>query len=266
VHRHIVNLPWLQVGQQGTITSVRKDVIYVTLDAFTAPMQVTTVLTAAATLLGIYTGPHLAPPPPSVPHAKIHLSVKLQSSERGICETRMWRVHKIAPSATSEQLVVPALLADAPARRVGNLSNSCTQFLLITVIQLLKEEGVDLITGASAIASGKSKEIAPDADNLELVNMPSTFDYERVETSWQQGLPPGEVGPQLSDLQLSDSDNDSSVVSILGVCLDGYDGDAWMSDTEGAQDDIQVGGAPGVNDPGDIPWCTTVGLMGRCIW
>jgi len=27
VCRHIVNLPWLQVGQQGTISSVRKDVI-----------------------------------------------------------------------------------------------------------------------------------------------------------------------------------------------------------------------------------------------
>ena len=43
VYQHIVNLPWLQVGQQGTITSVRKDVIYVTLDALPAPLQVTTV-------------------------------------------------------------------------------------------------------------------------------------------------------------------------------------------------------------------------------
>jgi len=47
VHEHIANLPWLQVGQQCTITSVRKDVIYVTLDALPAPLQVTTVLTAA---------------------------------------------------------------------------------------------------------------------------------------------------------------------------------------------------------------------------
>jgi len=30
-----------------------------------------------------------------------------------------------------------------------------------------------------------------------------------------------------------------------------------MSDAEGAQDDIQVGAAAGVNDPGDIPWRTT---------
>ena len=43
VCQHIVNLPWLQVCQQGTITSVRKDVIYVTLDALTASVQVTTV-------------------------------------------------------------------------------------------------------------------------------------------------------------------------------------------------------------------------------
>jgi len=63
------------------------------------------------------------------------------------------------------------------------------------------------------------------------------------------------VGPQLSELELSDSD--SSVDSILGVCLDGFDGNAWMSDAEGAQDDIQVGADAGVNDPGDIPWRTT---------
>jgi len=43
VHQPIINLPWLQVGQQGTITSVRKDVIYETLDAFSAPLHVTTV-------------------------------------------------------------------------------------------------------------------------------------------------------------------------------------------------------------------------------
>jgi hypothetical protein len=67
----------------------------------------------------------------------------------------------------------------------------------------------------------------------------------------QQGLPPGEVGPQLSELDLSDSE--SSVGCILGVCLDGFDGDAWMSDADEAQDDIQIGAAAGVNDPGDIP-------------
>jgi len=64
----------------------------------------------------------------------------------------------------------------------------------------------------------------PDADNLDLANMPATFDHEGDETSWQQGLPPGEVEPQLSELELSYSD--SSVGSILGVCLDGFDGDA----------------------------------------
>ena len=55
VHQHIVNLPWLQIGQQGTITSVPENFIYVTLDALPATLQVTTVWTAAATLLGIYT-------------------------------------------------------------------------------------------------------------------------------------------------------------------------------------------------------------------
>jgi hypothetical protein len=159
-------------------------------------------------------------------------------------------------------LVVHALPADAPAGRGGNLSNSCTQFPFETVIQLLKEAGVVLADDASASASGKPSEAAvADADNLDLANMPATFDYEGDETAWQQGLPPGEVGPQLCELELSDSDN--SVASILGVCLDGFDGDAWMSDAEGAHDDIQVGEAAGVNDPGDIPWRTTGALRGR---
>jgi hypothetical protein len=35
-----------------------------------------------------------------------------------------------------------------------------------------------------------------------------------------------------------------------------------MSDAHGAQDDIQVGEAAGVNDPGDIPWCTTAWRAG----
>ena len=68
VHQQIANLPWLQVGQQGTITSVRKDILYVTLNAPQAPLQVTTVMTTAATLFGMYTGPPpgtaAATPPP----------------------------------------------------------------------------------------------------------------------------------------------------------------------------------------------------------
>jgi len=40
----------------------------------------------------------------------------------------MWRVHEIASSATSKQLVVHALPADTLARQGENLSNSCTQF------------------------------------------------------------------------------------------------------------------------------------------
>jgi len=124
VSQHIVDLPWLQVGQQGTITSVRKEVIYVTLDAPIAPLQVTTVLTAAATLLGIYTGLQLVLSPPPIQHTKVNLNVEQQSSAGGMCETRMWRVHEIAPSDTSTQLVVHALPVNAPARRGGNLSNS----------------------------------------------------------------------------------------------------------------------------------------------
>ena len=69
----------------------------------------TTVMTAAAKLLGMYTGPPPVPLPPPLPHGKIHLSVEQQSSVRGICEMRMWRVHEIAPSATSTQFVVHAL-------------------------------------------------------------------------------------------------------------------------------------------------------------
>ena len=81
----------------------------------------------------------------------------------------------------------------------------------------------------AGFASGMPSEVAPDADNLDLsVSMLATFDYEGAETSWQQGLPPGQAGLQLSELELSDSDSDSSVASILGVCLDGFDGDAWM--------------------------------------
>ena len=135
----------------------------------------------------------------------------------------MWRVHEIAPSATSTQLVVHVLPADAPARRGGNLSNICTQFPLETVIQLLKEVAVDLPADVSASASGKPSETA--APIADLVNMPATFDYEKDETSWRQGLPPGEVEPQLSELDLSDSDCDSRGGSILRACLDGFNGD-----------------------------------------
>jgi len=115
---------------------------------------------------------------------------------------------------------------------------------------------MDFPADASANASGKPSEAAaPDADNLDIGNMPATFDYEGDETSLRLGLPPGEMGPQLSELELSDGD--SSVGCILGVCLDGFDGDVWMSGAEGAQDDIQVGEAAGVNDPSDIPWRMT---------
>jgi len=46
----------------------------------------------------------------------------------------------------------------------------------------------------------------------------------------------------VSWLDLSESDGDSSDTSILQVCvrLDGFDGDAYMSDVEGVQDDMQV--------------------------
>jgi len=193
VHQHIVNLPWLRVGQQGTITSVRKDVIYVTLDALSAPLPVTTVLTAAATLLGIYTGPQPVLPPPPILHTKVNLNVEV----RGICETHMWRVREIAPSATSTQLVVHALPVDAPARRGGNLSSSCTQFPLETVIQLLKEAGVVLAADARASASGKPSEAAvPDADNLDLANMPGTFDYEGLRHHGNRACHQEKWGPE----------------------------------------------------------------------
>jgi len=119
----------------------------------------------------------------------------------------------------------------------------------------LKETGVVLAADASASALGKPSEVAvPDTDNLDLTNMPTTFDYEGDETSWQQGLPPTEVGPRLSELELSESA--SSVDCILGMCLDGLEGDVWMSDAKGEQDDTQVGDAAGVKDHGGIPWRT----------
>jgi len=126
---------------------MRKNVIYVTLDSLPVPVQVNTVSTA----FGIYSGPHPVPPPPPIQHAKVHLSVKEQNSLRGICETRMWKVYEITPSATSTQLVVHTLLADAPVRRDGKLSNSSTQFPLETVIQFLKEVGVDLPADAALV-------------------------------------------------------------------------------------------------------------------
>jgi len=156
-----------------------------------------------------------------------------------------------------------ALPVDAPARRGGNLSSSCTQFPLETVIQLLKEAGVVLAADACASALGKPSEAAvPDADNLDHANMPGTSDYEGDETSWQQGLLPGEVGLQLSELEWSENDSDSSVASILGVCLLGFDRDAWMSGAEGAQDDMQVAAAAGDKTQVDIPWRTTAWSAG----
>jgi len=132
----------------------------------------------------------------------------------------MWKVHEIAPSAISQHLVVHAVPIDAPALRGGNLSNSCTQFPLETVIQLLKGAGVDLPADASASASGKPSEVAaPDADNLDLVNTPATFDYEGDETSWHQGLPPGKMGPQVSELQLSRKVTVTAVLPLSLACV-----------------------------------------------
>jgi len=137
-----------------------------TLNTPPAPLQVTTVMTAEATLLCMYTGPHQLPLPLPIPHDKVHLSAEQQSSVRGICELRlrMWRAHEIAPSATRTQ-VVYALPVKAPARRGRNLRNSCKQFSLATVTQvtqLLKEVGVDLSTDVSATASGKPSEVAAE--------------------------------------------------------------------------------------------------------
>ena len=49
------------------------------------------------------------------------------------------------------------------------------------------------------------------------------------------------------------------------MCLNGFDEDDWMSDAEGAHNNMQVGGAAGVNDPSDILWCMTVGPMGDAL-
>ena len=44
--------------------------------------------------------------------------------------------------------------------------------------------------------------------------------------------------------------------------LNAFDGDAWTLDAEGAQGDIQVGAAAGVNEPSDISWRTTAWSAG----
>jgi len=44
--------------------------------------------------------------------------------------------------------------------------------------------------------------------------MPATFDCEGNETTWRQGLPLGKTGPHLSELDLPESDSDTSEVSI----------------------------------------------------
>ena len=88
------------------------------------------------------------------------------------------------------------------------------------MIQLLKEEGVNLPADASASASLKPSEVAaPDADNLDLVNTPATFDYEGDETSWHQGLPPGKMGPQVSELQLSRKVTVTAVLPLSLACV-----------------------------------------------
>ena len=116
---------------------------------------------------------------------------------------------------------------------------------------------------ASATSSGKPSQVAPETKNMDLINMLATFDYGANETAWQQGLPPGlqEAGPQISGLDLSDSDGDGSDTSIFSMYLDGFDGDAWMPDAEEVQADMQVGETEGVNYPAHNLWRTTVGLQ-----
>jgi len=50
-------------------------------------------------------------------------------------------------------------------------------------------------------------------------------------------------------------------LSLACVWMDSMEA-LWMSDSEGAHDDIQVGEVAGVNDPGNIPWRTTVWRAG----
>jgi len=46
------------------------------------------------------------------------------------------------------------------------------------------------------------------------------------------------------------------------MCLDGLNGDASMSDAEGAQDDMQSGEVKGGKERGDIPWRMTAWSAG----
>jgi len=109
-----------------------------------------------------------------------------------------------------------------------------------------------------------SRQAPDDVEPFELssIELSSTSKNSSVLMSQHPGtvtIPQYRVNQ--SELELSDSD--SSVASILGVCLNGFDGDALMSDVEEAQDDIQVGAAAGVNNPSDMTWRTTGWSAGR---
>ena len=75
-------------------------------------------------------------------------------------------------------------------------------------------------------------------NTLTLSTCQSHLTSEGDETAWRQGRPPGGVELQVSELDLSGIDSDSNEASIFGMCLHGFIGDAWMSDAEGAQDDM----------------------------
>jgi len=134
------------------------------------------------------------------------------------------------------------------------------------VTQLLKEAGVDLSTHTCTTALGQPSEVAPEAETTDLVNMPDTIDYEVDKIAWRQGLPPGEGRPQLSGLDLADSDSDSSDNSIPSMCLDGLDRDAWMPDAEEAQDNMQVGEADRAMTLLPFRGARRPGVLGRRMW
>jgi len=62
----------------------------VKLDNPSPPLELTTIITAAAILFNLYQGVYQVPPPPTIPLDKVHLHVGQQAAVQGICEKRMW--------------------------------------------------------------------------------------------------------------------------------------------------------------------------------
>ena len=106
-------------------------------------LLISTIFHTGPVLLGLTT---LAPGQkmhvPRQNQSKIRLTSQHMSWVTPVKEHRQWRVLNIAPSVATGILVVYEAPADDPARCGGTLSNSCAEFDLPTVKDLLQKAGV----------------------------------------------------------------------------------------------------------------------------